>query len=108
MSVESRELAEIYSAEKVERARNFLRQRQKEVEDYRERISMAQATVQEMKRWMQAVSVEEGLAEKQLERLQKDLAEIADAMKLTAQDGGRNVVRMGRRDGTTDAATLAE
>ena len=76
MSVESRELAEVYSDEKVDRARSFLRQRQKEVEDYRQRISMAQATVQEIKRWMQAVSVEEGLAEKQLERLQMDLAEV--------------------------------
>jgi hypothetical protein len=104
MSVESRELAEIYSTEKVERARSFLRQRQREVEDYRERISMAQATVQEMRRWMQAVSVDEGLAEKQLERLQKDLAEITDAMRLTGRDEGRNVVPMGRREGTGDTA----
>ena len=96
MSVESRELAEIYSDEKVERARSFLRQRQQEVEDYRQRISMAQATAGEMKRWMQAVSVEEGLAEKQLERLQKDLAEITDAMKLTGHDRPENVVGMDR------------
>jgi hypothetical protein len=109
MSVESRELAEIYSEEKVGRARTFLSQRQKEVEGYRDRISMAQATVQEMKRWMQTISTEEGLAEKQLERLQKDLAEITDAMRLTGHDKPENVVRMGRRDGTSDsAATPAE
>lgn len=106
MSIESRELAEIYATDKVDRARSFLAQRQREVEDYRERISMAQATVQEMKRWMQAVSVEEGLAEKQLDRLRKDLAEITDAMKLTGHDDGRTVVRMGRRAG--EAVTPAE
>lgn len=112
MSVESRDLAEVYSDEKVSRARSFLRQRQTEVEDYRARISMAQATVQEIKRWMQAVSVEEGLAEKQLERLQKDLAEVTDALKLTGYERPRNVVGLGertRRDGTGDkVATPAE
>ncbi|MFO6463642.1 DNA repair protein [Jannaschia sp. KMU-145] len=97
MSVESRELAEVYNDEKVDRARSFLRQRQQEVEDYRQRISMAQATVQEIKRWMQAVSVEEGLAEKQLERLQADLAEVTDALKLTGHDRGQNVVGLGQR-----------
>jgi hypothetical protein len=105
MSVESRELAEIYSAEKVERARSFLRQRQKEIEDYRDRISMAQATVGEMRRWMQAISVEEGLAERQLDRLQKDLADITEAMKLTGRDDGGKIVKMGRREGTGDVAS---
>ncbi|PWJ19181.1 DNA repair protein [Jannaschia seohaensis] len=99
MSVESRDLAQIYSTEKVERARSFLRERQREVEQYRQRISMAQATVGEIKRWMQAVSVEEGLAEKQIERLQKDLAEVTDALKLTGHDRPKNIVGMRRREG---------
>lgn len=109
MSVESRDIAEVYSSEKVDRARSFLRQRQQEVEDYRQKISMAQATVQEIKRWMQAVSVEEGLAEKQLERLQKDLAEVTDALKLTGYDRPQNVVGLARREGGGDKmATPAE
>lgn len=110
MSVESTELARIYSDEKVDRARSFLRQRQHEIEEYRQRISMAQATVQELKRWMQAVGVEEGLAEKQLERLQSDLTEITDAMRLTGHARPTNVVGLGQRDGTSDnrAATPAE
>ena len=97
MSVESRDIAQVYTADKVDRARSFLRQRQLEVEDYRQQISMAQATVQEMKRWMQAVSVEEGLAEQQLERLQKDLAEITAAIGLTGPDRPANVVGMQSR-----------
>ena len=110
MSVESRELAEIYSEEKVERARTFLRQRQKEVEDYRDRIAMAQATVGEMRRWMQSVAAEEGVAEKQLDRLRRDLAEITDAMRLTGHDRQENVVDLsgGRRSGTDGVATPAE
>ncbi|MEL7230599.1 MAG: DNA repair protein, partial [Pseudomonadota bacterium] len=92
MSTESRDLAQVYATEKVDRARSFLRQRQHEVEEYRQRITMAQATVQEIKRWMQAVSVEEGVAEKQLERLQADLADITDALKLTGHEEKANVV----------------
>ncbi|SFI37170.1 hypothetical protein [Jannaschia pohangensis] len=110
MSVESRELAEVYSSEKVDRARSFLRQRQAEVEDYRQRISMAQATVTEIKRWMQAISVEESLAEKQLDRLRKDLSEVTDALKITGFDRSDNVVGLARRDAPADkvAATPAE
>ena len=98
MSVESTELAQIYSTDKVERARSFLTQRQQEVEDYRQRISMAQSTVTEINRWMQAIAIEEGLAEKQLDRLQKDLAEMTDALRLTGHERPRNVVGMGRRE----------
>lgn len=110
MSVESRNLADIYTEEKVGRARSFLRQRQHEVEDYRQKISMAQATVGEIKRWMQAVSVEEGLAEKQLERLQKDLADVTDALKLTGHDRPANVVGIARsrRDTGEAMASPAE
>ncbi|CUH25101.1 hypothetical protein JSE7799_00683 [Jannaschia seosinensis] len=110
MSVESRELADIYSSEKVERARSFLRQRQQEVEDYRTRISMAQATVQEIRRWMQAISVEEGLAEKQIDRLRKDLAEVTDALKLTGygRKDAPNVVGLGRDKREKKAVTPAE
>ena len=96
MSVESRDLAEVYSDEAVTRARGFLAQRQREVEDFRQRISMAQATVQEMRRWMQAVSVDEGLAEKQLERLQKDLAEITETIRTDSSAETPKVVDLSR------------
>lgn len=96
MSVESRDLARIYADDKVERARAFLRQRQQEVEEYRQRISMAQDTVGEIRRWMQAVNVEEGLAETMIDRLQHDLAELTDALGLTSQGQRPNVVGMAR------------
>lgn len=97
MSVESRDLAAIYTSERVERAHTFLRQRQQEVEDYRQRIAMAQSTVHEIRRWMQAIEVEEGLAETQLERLQKDLDEITDTLEIVEEYVPENVVQIERQ-----------
>lgn len=86
MSTESRDLAEVYSDAKIGRARSFLRQRQTEIEDYRARIALAQSTVDEIRRWMQAVSVEESLAEAQIDRLRQDLADVTDTLDRGAGD----------------------
>ncbi|MEP3347604.1 MAG: DNA repair protein [Litoreibacter sp.] len=76
MSHESRDLASVYSEEKVDRARTFLRQRQREIEDYREQISLAQQTCADLKRWSQQVSVEDSVVSAQMQRLEADLAEV--------------------------------
>lgn len=76
MSHESRDLASVYSEEKVDRARTFLRQRQREIEDYREQIAMAQQTCADLKRWSQQVNVEDSVVSAQMQRLEADLAEI--------------------------------
>ena len=76
MSQESRNLAEIYSDEKVERARTFLRSRQREIEEYREQIALAQQTCADLKRWSQQVNVEDSVVSGQMQRLEADLAEI--------------------------------
>ncbi|WP_299818663.1 DNA repair protein [uncultured Jannaschia sp.] len=111
MSVESRDLAQVYGREKVERAREFLRQRQHEVEEYRQRIVLAQVNVAEIKRWTHAVDIEEALAEQQLDRLRRDLGEITDSLGLTGPDRKRKVIGLprNRRDpGRDTAATPAE
>jgi hypothetical protein len=108
MSVESRDLASIYSSAKVERAHRFLRSRQQEVEDYRQRISMAQATVLEIRRWMQAIEVEEGLAEKQLERLQRDLDEITETLEIIEEPVAENVVQIERPKPAQKSKTKAK
>ncbi|WP_308916978.1 DNA repair protein [Jannaschia sp. LMIT008] len=92
MSVEARDLAEHYSDEKVARARRFLKQRQSEVEDYRQRIEMAQSNVAEIHRWSQAVKAEEGQAERQLARLRADLAEITRTLPVNEPDKPRKPV----------------
>lgn len=76
MSHISRELAEIYSAEKVERARDCLRQRQREVARFNTRIDAAKQITSELKHWLHEVELEEAVAASQLQRLREDLDEV--------------------------------
>jgi len=76
MSFISRELAEIYSDDKVDRARAFLKQRQQEVEQFNKRIDHAKQVSLKLKQWAQDVEMEESVAVSQLERIREDLSEI--------------------------------
>ena len=73
MSHESRELAEIYSTERVERARQFLRQRQEEADQMAERVSAASATCREIKGWLERVEIDEDRARSELARFREEL-----------------------------------
>jgi len=73
MSYISRELAEVYSDDKVDRARAFLKQRQQEVEQFNKRLDHAKAVGVRLKQWAQDVEMEESVAVSQLERLRDDL-----------------------------------
>jgi hypothetical protein len=66
MSHESRELAEVYSDERVERARNFLRQRQEEVEMMRDRMREANSACHELKHWLARVEEDEETARQEV------------------------------------------
>ena len=102
MSKESQDLAKVYSAEKVGRARAFLKQRQQELETYRDRIAMAQKTVQEIKRWSQQVSVEDSVVSAQMTRLEADLAEILPLIgyEMTDENEPENVVALPKAKAT--------
>lgn len=76
MSHISRELADVYATEKVERARNVLRQRQQEVALFNERLVNAKQITSELKHWVHEVELEESVAASQLQRLQDELKEI--------------------------------
>lgn len=76
MSQVSAELAGIYSEEKVERARTFLRQRQEEIDLFNTRIEDAKIIVQELQRWTRDVEIEESVARSQLSRLREELFEL--------------------------------
>lgn len=76
MSHEARDLAEVYSAERVARAKTFLKQRQQEVDTFQENLRIAHQTTNELKNWLLQVETEEGLVERQLDTLQADLFEI--------------------------------
>lgn len=73
MSHVSQELADIYSDEKVARARAFLRQRQEEVAAFNDRIERAKAVAQELRHWAHEVELEESVAASQLARLREDI-----------------------------------
>jgi hypothetical protein len=76
MSHISRELAEVYSDEKITRARNFLKQRQEEVSLFNSRLDQAKAISTEMKHWLHEVDLEESVAAAQLARLSEEMNEI--------------------------------
>jgi len=97
MSHEARDLAEVYSEEKVTRARTFLEQRQKEIEDYQERIAIARYSVEQLRRWTQDVKAEEKVVEQQLQRLEADLREVLPALGYKLEEGERNVVSLPKK-----------
>ncbi|MFY0633123.1 MAG: DNA repair protein [Vannielia sp.] len=76
MSQVSRDLATVYSDEKMERATTFLRQRQEEIDAFSDRLTLAQKTTDEIKRWSQQINVEESIQATQLAQLEKDLLEL--------------------------------
>ena len=76
MSHVSRDLADTYSDRSVARARDFLIQRQQEIEDFNTRIDAAKASAAEMRVWIDRVDLEESVAKAQLARLQDELSDI--------------------------------
>jgi hypothetical protein len=99
MSHESRDLAEIYSTERVDRARHFLRQRQEEAEQMKDRVQLAYATCRDLKLWLERVEVEEDTARSEVARLEDELRELLPHFDLRAVDGSTsNVEPFDRRN----------
>lgn len=82
MSHISRELAEVYSDDRIARARSFLTQRQQEVEAFNARIDQAKQITRELKHWSHEVELEESVAASQLQRLRDDLREVLPELGL--------------------------
>lgn len=95
MSYVSRELAVTYSDENVNRARDFLRQRQHEVEAFDKRLDRAKEIHQELKHWLTQVELEESVAASQLERLRDELFVILPEMGSEMLDA-RKVITLPR------------
>lgn len=97
MSHQSRDLARIYSEQKVDRARRFLRQRQEEVDALAERLKLARQLVGELRTWLTDVEAEERQAHVQIKRLEADLRELLPALGLELGEPARadgNVVSL--------------
>jgi len=82
MSQISRELADTYSDEKVDRARTFLRQRQEELEQFNDRLETAKVVTRDLRHWLDAVEMEESVARSQLDRLKAELDDIMPELNI--------------------------
>lgn len=76
MSHISKELATVYSDDKIKRARDFLQQRQEEIELFNSRLDQAKSISTELKHWMHEIELEESVAAAQLSRLREEMREI--------------------------------
>ncbi|WP_341367732.1 DNA repair protein [Yoonia sp. BS5-3] len=92
MSQQSRDLAQIYSDEKVDRARMFLRQRQQEAEQQKARIEQALQDCREIEKWAAEVDMEESIVASRLSQLEARVAEVMPTPN--APFGGANVYPM--------------
>ena len=104
MSHISRDLASVYSDDAVARARDFLIQRQNELEDFNQRLSGAKATATELRQWVDAVELDESVAKSQLTRLREDLMGILpeafppEVAQVSETESAADPIATGERD----------
>ena len=106
MGAISHELAEVYSDEKVDRARAFLAQRQQEVKMIEERLDEAKVIANDIHNWAMRVEIEEDIARSEIQRLSEllsdvmpelDLPEGADLRQASRMANGRMIELAGRQ-----------
>jgi len=88
MSQQARHLAEVYSDEKVARAKAFLAERQQEAEAQQARIVEALHVAREIRRWADQVEVEEAIVASQLSRLDEQLQSVLPTLGYGFEDAG--------------------
>lgn len=97
MSFQSRDLARVYSEDKVERAKTFLKQRQEEAQAMQDRLAAAKRTCDELRRWLTDVEAEERQVQVQMRRLEGDLRELLPVLGYDFEDlAPANVVSLGK------------
>lgn len=82
MSHISKELADVYSNDRVARARGFLEQRQFELQQFNERIDQAKIVSTELKHWLHEIELEESVAAAQMDRLRDELKDVLPELGL--------------------------
>lgn len=86
MSHQSRDLARIYSNDRVDRAKTFLKQRQEEVKLTQDRLALARTTCDEIRRWMAEIDAGERENTKGLRALENDLRDILPTLGYDVDD----------------------
>jgi len=92
MSHRARELSDIYSDEKVARAKAFLQQRQEEAETQQQLIVEALHDCRDIRKWSQQVELEESVVASQLSQLQEQLEATLPALGYSLGRDSANVV----------------
>jgi len=92
MSHTARHLADVYSDEKVSRAKTFLQQRQEETELQQERIVEALHACRDIRKWSQQVELEESVVASQLAVLEEQLEATLPALGYSLGKDSANVV----------------
>jgi hypothetical protein len=92
MSQQARHLADVYSHEKVARAKSFLRQRQQEAEQHQERIVEAMHVCSEIRKWAQQVELEESVVASQLARLDAQLQSTLPALGYSLEHDAGEII----------------
>jgi hypothetical protein len=95
MSHESRDLAELWSVERIERARSFLRERQEEAQRFQDRVEHAHASCREIRRWLEAVEGEEAAAHARGADLAAELADLMPRLGLELTERPPRVQHLG-------------
>lgn len=94
MSQISQNLAQAYADEKVDRARDFLVQRQQEVAQFQERLDHAKALNCDIRQWLNRVEMDEAVAQSQLDRLIGELDDVLPEARTHAKEASGRVVRL--------------
>lgn len=89
MSRISCDLAETYANEKVDRARDFLVQRQREADVFQERLDHAKALHMDIHQWANRLELDEAVAQSQLDRLIADLEDILPEVQDRPRSGSQ-------------------
>lgn len=97
MSQQSRELADIYSDEKVNRAKTFLEQRQQEADNQQQLIVEALHACRDIRKWTQQVELEESIVASQLSQLEEQLEATLPALGYSLGRDSANVVPIPER-----------
>lgn len=92
MSHQSHELSDIYSDEKVIRAKTFLKQRQEEAERQQTLIVEAHHSLRDIRKWSQQVELEESVVASQLYQLEEQLEATLPALGYTLGKQSADIV----------------
>ena len=77
-----KELAEVYSDDRISRARGFLEQRQFELQQFNSRLDQAKGVSTDIKHWLHEIELEESAAAAQLDRLRDELKDVLPELGL--------------------------